>query len=268
MQQSKQQSQLLSDGQIAAFQRDGHTHCRGILPASTIAAWDAPIRQVVQDRNQEARPLAERDTYGQAFLQTVNLWEHSEAVRDNVSNPTLAQAAAELMGCNGVRLYHDHALFKEAGGGHTPWYCDQFYWPLADPRTVTAWIPLVPVSMDMGPLAFAPGSQELTACRGMKISDESHQAVAQMLHQHNIKTTIQAYALGDVSFHYGWTYHCAGSNRSNQERAVMTIIYMADDMKIHEPKNKQQQMDWDQYCPGINVGDIAASPLNPILWQR
>ena len=30
-----------------------------------------------------------------------------------------------LMGVDGVGLYHDQALVKEAGGGHTPWHCDR-----------------------------------------------------------------------------------------------------------------------------------------------
>jgi Phytanoyl-CoA dioxygenase (PhyH) len=55
----------------------------------------------------------------------------------------------------GVRLYHDQALYKEAGGGPTPWHADQYYWPLTTDRVVTAWVPLQAVSADMGPLAFA-----------------------------------------------------------------------------------------------------------------
>ena len=37
-----------------------------------------------------------------------------------------------------VRLYHDQALFKEAGGGITPWHQDQHYWPLDTDRTITS----------------------------------------------------------------------------------------------------------------------------------
>jgi hypothetical protein len=35
------------------------------------------------------------------------------------------------MEVEGVRLYHDQALFKEAEGGITPWHADQYYWPLS-----------------------------------------------------------------------------------------------------------------------------------------
>ena len=40
------------------------------------------------------------------------------------------EIATELMQTDGARLYHDQALFKEAGGGITPWHADQYYWPL------------------------------------------------------------------------------------------------------------------------------------------
>ena len=74
------------------------------------------------------------------------------------SEHLVEQEGHGLLEVAGVRLYHDQALFKEAGGGHTPWHADQFYWPLATDRTVTAWVPLVDVPMEMGPLAFATGS--------------------------------------------------------------------------------------------------------------
>ena len=54
-----------------------------------------------------------------------------------------AGVAAALLGVDGVRLYHDQALFKEPGGGPTPWHQDQVYWPLATDRTITMWMPLV-----------------------------------------------------------------------------------------------------------------------------
>ena len=95
----------------------------------------------------------------------------------------------------------------------------------------------------MGPLAFAAGSQHLTDCRYLGISDASHKAIAQMLHAHKVSTVTEPYALGDVSFHYGWTYHCAGPNRSADPRAVMTVIYMDANMCLKEPENEAQQND-------------------------
>ncbi|MBV8689372.1 MAG: phytanoyl-CoA dioxygenase family protein [Candidatus Eremiobacteraeota bacterium] len=51
-----------------------------------------------------------------------------------------------------MRLYHDQALIKEPGAGYTPWHADQFYWPLDSAKTITAWVPLRAVPLEMGPI--------------------------------------------------------------------------------------------------------------------
>lgn len=56
-----------------------------------------------------------------------NLWQHSERAHELVFSRRLAQIAAELLRVDGVRLYHDQALYKEPGGGITPWHADQYY---------------------------------------------------------------------------------------------------------------------------------------------
>src|SRR6185312_10791097 len=114
----------------------------------------ARYREVIVDatmrHNSETRPLEERDTYGKAFLQVMNLWTVDERVKPFVLSRRFAGIAAQLMAVDRVRLYHDQALFKEPGGGHTPWHQDQFYWPLASDRTITMWMPLVDISAIMG----------------------------------------------------------------------------------------------------------------------
>ncbi|MEM7234285.1 MAG: phytanoyl-CoA dioxygenase family protein, partial [Planctomycetota bacterium] len=127
--------------QVDAFQRQGFVHLRDVFPREEIESWRTAVSEAVRANNTEDRPLSERDTYGQAFLQTMNLWETCPEIRPLVFSKRLAGIARDLLGVEGVRLYHDQALFKEAGGGHTPWHADQFYWPLESHRTVTAWIP-------------------------------------------------------------------------------------------------------------------------------
>ena len=100
----------------------------------------------------------ERDTYGKAFIQTVNLWRDNQMMQNIVYHEGLAQLAADLLEAKSVPLHHDQALFKEAGGGHTPWHWINFTGRLLSPKTITALIPLVPVPVEMGPLTFAPTS--------------------------------------------------------------------------------------------------------------
>ena len=250
---------------IQDFRRQGFVHLRDVLPRETLTQWRQIIADVAHRANRQTLPLEQRGTYGKAFLQTTNLWEKHPEVRPFVFSKRLADIARQLLGTAGVRLYHDQALFKEAGGGHTPWHADQYYWPLATPQTVTAWIPLVDCPLTMGPLAFSVGSHHVEAGRDLHISDDSERVIGELLEQKRLEFYEQPFDLGDVSFHYGWTFHRAGPNTSDQERTVMTMIYIDRDMTIQEPVNQHQQNDWRRWCPGTEIGGLADSQLNPIL---
>jgi ectoine hydroxylase-related dioxygenase (phytanoyl-CoA dioxygenase family) len=166
----------------------------------------------------------------------------------------------------GVRLYHDQALYKESGGGITPWHADQYYWPLSSDRTVTVWVPLQHTPNDMGPLSFARGSQTHEFGRDLPISDESEATLAVDLAEANFALVVEPFALGDVSFHTGWTFHRAGPNNSGSPRAVMTVIYMASDITVIEPTNDVHVREVAKWMPGTAVGEVPASPLNPVLY--
>src|SRR5512141_781055 len=126
--------QLTSDypitpAQVAQFQCDGHVLLRGVATNEELAAYRMLILEARDKYGSEATPLAQRDTYGKAFLKGLNLWPKDEGVKRFVLAHRFAKLAADLLGVEGVRIYHDQALFKEAGGGLTPWHQDQHYWP-------------------------------------------------------------------------------------------------------------------------------------------
>jgi ectoine hydroxylase-related dioxygenase (phytanoyl-CoA dioxygenase family) len=214
----------------------------------------------------EDRDLESRDTYGKAFLQVTNLWEKDDGVKRFVFEKKFAQIAADLLGVEKVRLYHDQALFKEPGGGRTPWHQDKFYWPLDTDKMVTMWMPLVDVDEEMGLVKFASGSHIDGAVENVEISDESEAMYGRHVEARGfaIDGPSQMRA-GDATFHLGWTIHSAGANRSTRMREVMTIIYFADGARITEPRSKYQQADLEAWFPGQKVGDVAGSRLNPIL---
>ncbi|MFN4147475.1 MAG: phytanoyl-CoA dioxygenase family protein, partial [Runella sp.] len=201
-----------------------------------------------------------------AFLKIMNLWREDEDVKTFVFSKRLAQIAADLMGVEGVRLYHDQALYKEPTGGITPWHADQFYWPLASPNTTTVWIPLQATPLEMGPLAFAEKSQAVKIGRDLEISDESEALMQRALTQFNMNET--PFDLGEVSYHAGWLFHRAGANVSSKARKVMTMIYMDKDQRVIQPKNSYQMADWQTWLASAPIGSIPDSPLNPILYQR
>ena len=257
---------ILNEDQINFFQKNGFIKLKQVLSEATLKYMNAIISQEVKRLNTQDLPMELRDTYAKAFLQIMNLWTKSEEVREIVFGTKLAKIAAELLQVTGVRMYHDQALYKEPGGGHTPWHADQYYWPLVTDRAVTVWIPLQKTPLEMGPLGFSAGSQNLRTGRNKKISDESQALLEQALKDHDYPHVIEPFDAGEVSFHLGWLFHRAGPNKTQTMRSVMTIIYMDEDMRLKTPENENQVADWETWCPGAEVDQVVDTPLNPVIY--
>lgn len=257
----------LSQQAVAFYRENGYVKLKNVLSPHLIDYYGAIITNLVIRLNTLTKPMEERTTYERAFLQIMNLWTQDEAAKEFVFSKRLAKIATDLMGVEGVRLYHDQALYKEPSGGITPWHADQFYWPLASPHTVTVWIPLQATPMTMGPLAFAAKSQRVELGRDLEISDESENVLSDELQKLNFDVDDTPFELGEVSFHAGWTFHRAGPNTANEARKVMTMIYMDKDQVVMEPRNPYQQNDWTTWLSSWPVGTTPDGPLNPILFQ-
>jgi len=258
----------LSAAQITQFERDGFIKLKDVLSPAVLKHYGDEITRLTIALNTQEAPLEERSTYDKAFLQVMNLWQHSAFVKEFVMGQRLGRIAAELLRVRGVRLYHDQSLYKEPGGGITPAHADQYYWPLASDRTITAWVPLQAVPADMGPLGFYARSQSVEFGRDLGISDESEEKISANMARHGFAFECGAFELGEISFHLGWTFHKAGANVSGTPRAVMTVIYMDADMRLADALSPAQANDRDQWCPGVQPGEVIATPLNPLIYSE
>ena len=258
----------LSQDQIDFYVKYQYIKLKQVFDVDTLQFFNEHISAQVDKMNQVTTALEDRTTYGKAFLQLFNLWTENELVKSFVFSKRIAKIAADLMQVDGVRLYHDQALFKEAGGGITPWHADQYYWPLSSDKTVTAWIPLQATPLERGPLEFSAGSHAIVEGRELEIGDQSEEVLQKKLRVTDFQHIIEPFDVGEVSFHSGWVFHRAGANRTDQMRKVMTIIYMDRDMVLKNPDNINQQNDWETWCPGAKIGEIINTPLNPILYSK
>ncbi|HVV54903.1 MAG TPA: phytanoyl-CoA dioxygenase family protein [Mucilaginibacter sp.] len=249
---------------IREFQEKGHTLVRDILSAEEMTAYRPVIVGAAERYNTEKRKMQERDTYGKAFLQIMNLWRVDEGVKKFVLAKRFGKIAADLMGVENVRIYHDQALFKESGGGPTPWHQDQYYWPIDTNNTITMWMPLVDIDVDMGMLTFASGSFGDGSIFDYEISDESESAFDDYVKNKKFPISqAKTMKAGDATFHRGFTIHNAPGNNSDKMREVMTIIYLADGAKVSPPKNEWQKNDHAKWLMSKPVGELIDSELNP-----
>jgi ectoine hydroxylase-related dioxygenase (phytanoyl-CoA dioxygenase family) len=254
------------DENVSEFLEKGHTLVKNILSAGEIAAYRPVIVDAADRYNTEKRKMEDRDTYGKAFLQIMNLWQSDESVKKFVLSKRLAKIAANLMGVENVRIYHDQALFKEPGGGPTPWHQDQYYWPIDTNNTITMWMPLVDIDVDMGMLTFASGSFTKGSIFDFEISDESENAFEDYVKKNNFPISrAKTMKAGDATFHRGFTIHNAPGNDSDKMREVITIIYLADGARVSPPKNQWQKNDHAKWLISKPVGELIDSALNPKL---
>jgi len=256
----------LSSENISEFQEKGHTLVKSVLSAVEIDAYRPVIVGAASRYNTEKRKLEDRDTYGKAFLQIMNLWQVDAAAKKFVLAKRMAKIAAELMGVDKVRLYHDQALFKEPGGGPTPWHQDQYYWPIDTNNTVTMWMPLVDIDVDMGMLTFASGSYKNGAVFNHEISDESEVTYAKYVKENNFPISqAETMKAGDTTWHRGFIVHQAPGNNSNKLREVMTVIYVADGARVTPYNNAHQKNDHHKWLMDKPIGELIDSTLNPKL---
>ncbi|MGB5511286.1 MAG: phytanoyl-CoA dioxygenase family protein [Woeseiaceae bacterium] len=259
----------LDPDQVERFRADGHVYLPGVASREEVEFFRGPIQATAKRHGQvDALPLEQRDTYGKAFLKHMNLWTSDPAVAAFTMGKRFARVAAELMGCDGVRIYHDQALFKEPGGGLTPWHQDQYYWPVDTIKTVTMWMPLVDLTDDMGILTFASRSHETGYLGHLPISEESEEVFDQYIRDNGMEISrLRSIAAGDATFHSGWSLHSAPGNESDSLREVMTIIWVADGCHVTEPVNFNQERDITRWMPGLKPGDRVASELNPLVYK-
>ena len=257
----------LSSQHVRRYRRDGHVFLPQLLPADSLDPYREAIVATADRNSRETRPLDERDTYGKAFLQIFNLWTLDDTVRRFVQAPRFAEVAARLLGVERVRLYHDQALFKEAGGGITPWHQDQYYWPLDTEHTITLWMPLVNIDEDMGMMHFASGAHRLGYITNKGISDDSEAFYERFVADRGLDISDTRIArAGDASFHAGWALHRALPTRSAIRREGMTVIYFADGARITDPVRPEAQGDLRAWLGNLPPGAPAATRLNPVVW--
>jgi ectoine hydroxylase-related dioxygenase (phytanoyl-CoA dioxygenase family) len=253
-----------TDEAVEAFRRDGYVVVDGLMDGDELDRFGAAVDAAVARRKlADTRALGEKSRYEQSFLQCQNLWEDSPDVRPLTFHARLGEAAATLLGVDAVRLWHDQALYKEPGGRETDAHQDQPYWPIAEARTVTAWIPFDGVTLDGGCMGYVPGSHRLGLDRFVDIfSGEPDDLLDDPVLADRAPAFV-ALPRGSVAFHHGLTAHLARPNRTDRVRRVHTVIYFADGC-TRAAEGTHPSVD----RAGIGAGEPIRSDVTPIAWPR
>lgn len=245
---------------VERYRRDGFLHLRGLLPASEVERLGAAVDHAVATRKaRDTRKVAEKTPYEQSFIQCQYVWEDFPDIRPLTFHPELGRTLALLLGAERVRLWHDQALYKEAGGRETEAHQDHAYWPIAEEDTITAWLPLCPVDDATGCMGYVPGSHRAP----LEFVDifRTPGAGASLLNRQHVEPVFVHAVPGDVIFHHGRTIHMAKPNRSSHTRRAYTAIYFKDGC-TRGGQRPHPSVD----RAGIAVGAKIDSAVTPIVW--
>jgi hypothetical protein len=235
-----------------------------LLGASELDTFGAAVDAAVAARTRhDTRRLEDKTPYEQSFQQCINLWEDHAGVRPLTFHPRVGAAAAALLGVAAVRIWHDQALYKEAGGRPTDAHQDQGYWPIRETDTVTAWIPFDGSTMDSGAMGYVPGSHAFGVRKFVNIFFGTPENLLESPEARGVEPVFVEVPRGAVAFHHGLTFHLAMPNRTGRTRRVHTIIYFRDGC-TRGSAFPHPSVD----RANLEVGDVIASDVTPIAWPR
>jgi ectoine hydroxylase-related dioxygenase (phytanoyl-CoA dioxygenase family) len=148
---------MISAEDVDAFRRDGVVILRGVLSEDEVATLAAGVEKNLGDLSPLGMNATAAGAPG-AYIEDFRNWDRIGEYESIIRESSLAPIAGELLGAQGVRLFHDHLLVKEPGTlDRSPWHQDQPYYSIDGAQTVSFWIPLDPVQRE-STLEFVAGS--------------------------------------------------------------------------------------------------------------
>lgn len=261
--------------QIAVYRENGFLAIEGFLDAGELERWRAFTQEAVDQRlaaskggnlGQSLNNQADPDAYyAQVFTQCLKLLETHAGMRELMLDPRLGEMAATLAGVDGMRIWHDQALFKPPFGNPTGWHLDNPYWSFSSPNAISIWVALDDATLGNGCMWYIPGSHRTARYENAGIGNNLADLFKLYPQWREIDPVAVPVPAGSAVFHNGMTAHGASANMTNKPRRAMTCAYMPDGSTFNGTKNILP----DDYFATLKIGDtLNNDAINPLVWQK
>jgi phytanoyl-CoA hydroxylase len=265
----------VTNDQIERYRKDGFLVIDNFLSSSELAEWQSAVEEAVEERDGVKIPGTNlktghddginKDTeyYANVFDQLINLWQTNSRVRKLMMSPELGKAASMLSGANGIRIWHDQALFKRPWANPTALHLDVPFWSFSAPNAISIWVALDDATYNNGCLYFLPGTHKKTDYRDIGITKNMKAIFAIYPELASTEAVAVPMKAGSASFHNGLCIHGAGPNMTPRPRRAMTCAYMPEGATF----NGQRNVLPDEYLNTLSIGDaLNRDQQNPLLW--
>lgn len=259
--------------QIEAYQRDGFVVIDDFLNSEELEVWRSvtqdAVDQRLEARNAEQPSILSNqanpdDYYAQVFTQCLRLADTHEGMHDLMFDARMGELVGTLAGVNGIRIWHDQALFKPAYGNPTAWHLDNPYWSFYSPDALSIWVALDDATLENGCLYYLPGTHKTARYENAGIGANQRDLFKSYPEWMEIPSVATPARAGSAVIHNGLTAHGAGANMTNGPRRAMTCAYMPDGSVFNGQKNILP----DELFKSYQIGDVLNSEWNPLIWSK
>lgn len=250
---------LLTDEQIAQL-RQAHER----IWASDFDGDGGPMGYMVKNPNPDA--LRKLD----------NGWWVNDAVRETVTSPHIGELAADLLGEDEIRLWHDQVIYKPGTGeketsvGNVGWHQDYGYWQCSSTTNmVTVWIALQDTDLTNGGMMTIVGSHKWGLIPDSNTFFDQDMTALKQKYASGGREWIEEPCIlkaGQASFHHALTFHGSGPNRTNEPRLSIVAHLMPGHTSY------QARVQWHSNVrllgPRPRDGQPFAGDYFPVLFKR
>lgn len=259
----------LSTTQIKQYRDQGFLVVENFLDAAELETWRTQTDEAVAQRLAENLALSnQRDPdayYAQVFTQCLRLGYTHDGIHELMFDERLAQVAATLAGVEGIRIWHDQALFKPPYGNPTGFHLDVPFWSFYSKDAISIWVALDDATIENGCLWYLPGTHKNARFELTSIDENLGGIFKGYPEWRRIEALPANCPAGSAVFHNGLTAHGAGANMTAHPRRAMTCAYMPDGSTF----NGQRNVLTEAYFESLTVGDLLNdSHENPLVWHR
>lgn len=266
----------LTEQQIQSYRENGFLVVEGFLNDEELAHWRRVTEEAVAQRleasagknfAQALTNQADPDAYyAQVFTQCIKLADTHAGMRALMFDPRLGRMAATLAGVDGIRIWHDQALFKPPFGNPTAWHLDNPYWSFSSRDAISIWVALDDATLGNGCMWYIPGSHKTATFQNVGIGQNLGDLFKVYPRWREIEPVACPCPAGSAAFHNGLTAHGAGANMTNRPRRAMTCAYMPDGC-VYNGVNKNVLP--DAYFATLKPGDpLNDDTINPLIWHK
>ena len=258
----------LTQPQIDGYRENGFIVIDDFLTPDELEYWRTCTEEAIHLRLAEGslhNQYRPDDFYAQVFLQALKLADVHDGMRKLMTHSEMGKMIADLAGVDGIRIWHDQALFKPPFGNATGWHLDNPYWSFSSRDSLSIWVALDDATLENGCLYYLPGTHKTARYENANIGQNQadlFKVYPEWLEIASVATPCKA---GAAVVHNGLTAHGAGANMTNRPRRAMTCAFMPEGSVFNGVRNILPE----SYFESLKVGDLLKDDVvNPPVYRR